>query len=86
MPRGSKAKYTEKEKRQAKHIEKGYENRGVPVRVAKERAWATVNKIHGGGEKPGGSGFGRPENHAPMRKGGYRAGKRLGMQRGRFGR
>ncbi len=86
MPRGSKAKYTEKEKRQAEHIEEGYEKRGVPKSAAEGRAWATVNKIHGGGEKPNGSGYGKPENHEPMRKGGQRAGKGLGMQGGRTGR
>jgi len=82
MPRGSKAKYTDKQKRQAEHIEEGYEKRGVPKKTAEARAWATVNKVHGGGEKSG-SGRGKPENHAPMRKGGHRAGKRLGMQRGK---
>ncbi len=70
MPRGSKQKYTNKEKRQAEHIEQGYEKRGVPEGEAERRAWATVNKVHGGGEKPGGGGFGKPENHEPMRKGG----------------
>ena len=48
MPRGDKDKYTDKEKRQARHIEEGYE----------------------GGEKPGGGGYGKGENHEPMRKGG----------------
>jgi hypothetical protein len=71
-----KSKYTNKQERQAKHIEQGYEARGVPKKVAKARAWATVNKIHGGGEKPGGSGYGKPENHAPMRKGGVRGGRK----------
>jgi len=84
MARGSKEKYTEKQKRQAEHIEEGYEHRGVPEKIAAARAWATVNKIHHGGEKSG-SGRGRPENHAPMRKGGHRAGKGLGMQYGRTG-
>src|SRR6266480_630517 len=70
MPRGSKEKYTEKQKRQAEHIEEGYEERGVPEQEAERRAWATVNKVHGGGEKAGGSGYGQPENHEPMRKGG----------------
>jgi plasmid stabilization system protein ParE len=70
MPRGDKSKYTDKEKRQAEHIEKGYEERGVPTDEAERRAWATVNAVHGGGEKPGGGGFGKPENHKPMRKGG----------------
>jgi hypothetical protein len=70
MPRGDKSKYTDKEKRQAQHIEEGYENRGVPNDEAERRAWATVNAVHGGGEKPGGGGYGKEENHAPMRKGG----------------
>jgi plasmid stabilization system protein ParE len=70
MPRGDKSKYTDKEKRQAQHIEEGYEERGVPTDESERRAWATVNAVHGGGEKPGGGGFGKPENHEPMRKGG----------------
>ena len=70
MPRGDKSKYTDKEKRQAEHIEEGYVERGVPDEEAEGRAWATVNKVHGGGEKSGGSGYGKPENHEPMRKGG----------------
>jgi hypothetical protein len=76
MPRGSKEKYTTKQKRQAEHIEEGYEKRGVPESEAERRAWATVNKVHHGGEKPGGGGFGKPENHEPMRKGGHRGGAR----------
>jgi hypothetical protein len=75
MPRGSKKKYTGKQKRQAAHIEEGYEERGVPRDEAERRAWATVNRIHGGGEKRGGSGYGRAENHQPMRKGGRRGGR-----------
>jgi hypothetical protein len=86
MPRGEKTKYTEKQKRQAEHIAEGYQERGVPKGVAKARAWATVNKVYRGGERPGGGGYGRPENHAPMHKGGVRGGKRLGMQHGRTGR
>jgi hypothetical protein len=70
MPRGDKSKYTDKEKRQEQHIEEGYESRGVSKDEAERRAWATVNKIHGGGEKPGGGGYGKSENHEPMRKGG----------------
>jgi plasmid stabilization system protein ParE len=70
MPRGDKRHYTDKQKRQAEHIEEGYEERGVSEEEAKRRAWATVNKVHQGGEKPGGSGYGKPENHEPMRKGG----------------
>ena len=73
MPRGDKSKYTEKQKRQAEHIEKGYEARGLSERESERRAWATVNKVHGGGEKRGGAGYGEPENHEPMRKGARRA-------------
>ena len=73
MPRGDKGKYTEKQKRQAEHIEEGYEARGLSGREAERRAWATVNKVHGGGEKPGGGGYGKPENHEPMRQGARRS-------------
>lgn len=72
MPRGEKTKYTDKQKRQAEHIENGYLERGLSEEEAERRAWATVNKIHGGGEERGGSGYGKPENHEPMRKGGRR--------------
>jgi hypothetical protein len=53
MPKGSKASYTGKQKRQASKIEKGYEKRGVGKKTAKARAWATVNKRTGGGKKSG---------------------------------
>ncbi|MFJ4052736.1 termination factor Rho [Pseudomonas sp. NPDC089743] len=56
MPRGDKAKYTEKQKRKAEHIEESYEQKGVSKDEAEARAWATVNKQSGGGEKAGGSG------------------------------
>ena len=81
MPRGDKRKYTGKQKRQAEHIEEGYEARGIPEDEAERRAWATVNKVHGGGEKPGGSGYGKPENHEPMRRGGRKGGKAAGRKR-----
>lgn len=51
MARGDKSSYTSKQKRQASHIEKGYEKRGVSAQTAKARAWATVNKETGGGKK-----------------------------------
>jgi plasmid stabilization system protein ParE len=79
MPRGDKSKYTDKEKRQAGHIEEGYEARGVPEAEAERRAWATVNTVHGGGEKPAGGGYGKPENHEPMRKGGQNSHKKGGL-------
>ena len=53
MPRGDKSRYTDKQKRQAEHIEEGYEKRGVPESEAASRAWATVNKETGGGNKSG---------------------------------
>ncbi|MEP9315762.1 Rho termination factor N-terminal domain-containing protein [Pseudomonas sp. LABIM340] len=56
MPRGDKDKYTDKQKRKAEHIEESYESRGVPKDQAEARAWATVNKQSGGGERSGGSG------------------------------
>jgi len=58
MAKGAKAKYTDKQKRQARHIETGYKRNGMGEREAVGRACATVNKIHGGGKKPGGSGYG----------------------------
>jgi hypothetical protein len=69
MPRGDKSSYTAKQKRQAEHIEKGYEEKGVSKKAAEARAWATVNKMTGGGKKSG-SGVGKPVNKAPARKGG----------------
>jgi plasmid stabilization system protein ParE len=67
-------RYTDKQKRQAEHIEEGYEHRGVPEGEAERRAWATVNKETGGGKRSG-SGRGQPENTAPSRKGGKLRGK-----------
>jgi hypothetical protein len=37
-------KHTSKEKRKARHIEHGYEKRGVSKKESERRAWATVNK------------------------------------------
>jgi hypothetical protein len=74
MPRGDKSAYTDKQKRQAEHIEEGYEERGVPGDEAERRAWATVNKMTGGGKKSG-SGRGKPVNKGPAVKGGKKGGK-----------
>jgi plasmid stabilization system protein ParE len=73
MPRGDKSKYTDKQKRQAEHIEEGYENRGVPEQEAARRAWATVNAEDHGGKKSG-SGRGKTKNTAPSHKGGKKGG------------
>jgi hypothetical protein len=69
MPRGDKSKYTDKQKRQAEHIEEGYESRGVPEKEAARRAWATVNKETGGGNKSG-SGRNVPDTNVSSKKGG----------------
>jgi plasmid stabilization system protein ParE len=75
MPKGDKGAYTDKQKRQAEHIEEGYEKRGVSDEEAERRAWATVNKESGGGKKSG-SGRGKTESHASSRKGGEKGGRR----------
>ncbi|MDB5264824.1 MAG: plasmid stabilization protein [Parcubacteria group bacterium] len=74
MPRGDKSAYTDKQKRQAEHIEEGYEKRGVPDEEAEKRAWATVNKSTGGGKKSG-SGRGKKVSKAPAKKGGKKGGE-----------
>lgn len=60
MPQGDKSAYTDKQKRKAEHIEESYQKRGVSHEEAEKRAWATVNKQDGGGNK---SGSGR-KNHS----------------------
>ncbi len=73
MPKGDKSKYSDKQKRKAEHIEEGYEKRGVPAETAKSRAWATVNKESGGGNKSG-SGRGKPDTKVSSKKGGKKGG------------
>jgi hypothetical protein len=80
MPRGDKSKYTDKQKRKADHIEKGYEKRGVSKDEAERRAWATVNKSSGGGKKSG-SGRGKKENKGPAKKDGRKGGKASGRKK-----
>ena len=75
MPRGDKSKYTEKQQRQAEHIEEGYRDRGVSEEVAESRAWATVNAMDHGGKKPGGSGRGKSTTKEPAKKGGRKGGQ-----------
>ncbi len=69
MPRGDKSAYTDKQKRKAEHIEDSYEERGVSHDEAEKRAWATVNKESGGGNKSG-SGRGKPDNKSASKRGG----------------
>ena len=75
MPRGSKSKYSGKQKRKAEHIEEGYEKRGTSKEEAERRAWATVNKESGGGKKSG-SGRGKKGSKASSRKGGRKGGRK----------
>lgn len=69
MPQGDKSSYTDKQKRKAQHIADSYEERGVSEDEAEARAWATVNKESGGGNKSG-SGRGRPDTKVSARRGG----------------
>lgn len=75
MARGDKDKYTDKQKRQAEHIADGYSERGVPKKAAKARAWATVNKETGGGNKSG-SGRGKPDTNVSAKAGGRKGGRK----------
>lgn len=78
MPRGDKSKYTGKQKRQAEHIEEGYEDRGISEKEAERRAWATVNSMTKGGKKPGGSGRGKKLDKSAAKKGGRLGSKASG--------
>lgn len=80
MPRGDKSSYTSKQKRQAEHIEEGYQKRGTSKKEAERRAWATVNKSTGGGKKSG-AGRGKKVNKSSARKGGRKGGKTTAKQR-----
>jgi plasmid stabilization system protein ParE len=73
MPRGDKSKYSDKQKRKAQHIEDSYEERGVPKEEAESRAWATVNKESGGGNKSG-SGRGKADTNVSSKIGGRKGG------------
>jgi len=79
MPRGDKSSYTDKQKRQAEHIAEGYEKRGVGEKEAASRAWATVNKETGGGNRSG-SGRGHKDTHESSRKGGHSGGHSLSTE------
>ena len=76
MARGSKKKYTSKQKRKAHDIEKGYKQRGVSSKEAERRAWATVNKSDRGGRKKGGGGRGKKRSKSSSRKGGRKGGRK----------
>ncbi len=73
MPKGDKSAYTDKQKRQAEHIEESYEKKGVSEEEAEKRAWATVNKQDHGGKKSG-SGRGAGKDTSSSAKGGSKGG------------
>jgi plasmid stabilization system protein ParE len=75
MARGSKKKYTGKQKRRAEKIARGYKKRGVSKKEASRRAWATVNKESHGGKKSG-SGRGKKPSRSASRKGGRKGGRK----------
>jgi hypothetical protein len=68
MAQGSKAKYTSKQKRMAKHIEDGAKKSGKSSKTAARIAWATVNKETKGAGK-------RVSDTSPSKKGGRKGGK-----------
>jgi hypothetical protein len=80
MARGSKKKYTDKQKRQAAHIEEGYKESGTSEEEAERRAWATVNKSSGGGKKSG-SGRGKKTKKVSAKKGGRKRGNKGGKKK-----
>jgi len=82
MPRGDKSSYSDKQKRQAEHIEEGYEARGVGTKEAERRAWATVNKETGGGNKSG-AGRGVPDTNVSAKRGGKASANRPAAARSR---
>src|SRR5204863_7510223 len=75
MARGSKSKYSGKQKRKAEHIEEGYEKRGVSKKEAESRAWATVNKQDKGGKN---AGSGRSRSRSAAAKKGWETRRRRG--------
>ena len=75
MPRGDKDAYSDKQKRQAEHIEEGYEKKGVGKKEAEERAWRTVNARSGGGKE---SGSGRSSSRSAAAKKGWETRRKRG--------
>lgn len=53
MPRGDKSSYSDKQKRQAEHIEESERKQGRSEEAAERIAWATVNKQDGGARGSG---------------------------------
>lgn len=72
MPRGEKSAYTDKQKRQAEHIEESEIEEGRSKDEAERIAWATVNKQDGGGKKSG-SGRKAAKKSPPGKTGGKKS-------------
>ena len=53
MPRGDKSSYSDKQRRQAEHIEESERKQGRSEAAAERIAWATVNKQDGGAKGSG---------------------------------
>ena len=51
MSKGDKSSYTDKQKREAHHIEESEKKEGKSEETAERIGWATVNKQDGGGKK-----------------------------------
>lgn len=77
MPRGDKSSYSNKQKRQAAHIEESYRKRGLSENKAEERAWRTVNKQTSGAKKKS-TGKARPgsKSRTSTAKGGAKQGRK----------
>jgi len=74
MARGSKASYSSKQKRQARHIEDSAKKSGKSSKTAARIAWATVNKETGGARK-------KVKNTEPSKKGGRKGGRKAGRKK-----
>ena len=82
MPRGSKSKYTSKQKRQAHHIEDSARRRGYSSKRAAQIGYATVNKQDHGGKKSG-SGRGKTSSKTSSGAGGRASARSRGGSRTR---
>ena len=81
MPRGDKSSYTDKQKREAEHIEKNYEKKGISKKTAESRAWATVNKQDGGGRKKTASKGTAKKKQAPRKSAAKKAPAKKGTRK-----
>ena len=69
MPRGDKSAYTDKQERQAEHIEESEKEQGRSEEDAERIAWATVNKQDGGAKGKRSKSSSRTRKSAGSREG-----------------